>query len=44
VLFLGGLQRPELEVDHSPPRSAENVDIYTYFPILLHGIIFNYLA
>jgi hypothetical protein len=20
------------------------VDIYTYFPILLHGIIFNYLA
>jgi hypothetical protein len=32
--FFSGVKRPELEIDHSPPTSAEvkNTWIYTFIP------------
>jgi hypothetical protein len=42
-----GVKRPGSEADHSPPASAEvkeNVDLYIYSPIRLHGVVLNSLS
>jgi hypothetical protein len=38
------VKRPEREINHSPPTSAEvkkSVDLYIHSPIHLHGVVLN---
>jgi hypothetical protein len=39
-----GIKRPEREVDHSPPSSAEVecVELYLHFPKRFHGVVLSY--
>jgi hypothetical protein len=42
--FSPGVKRQGLESDHSTPISVEvkkNVDLYSYCPIRLHGLVLN---
>jgi hypothetical protein len=44
--WLLGVKRQGREIDHSPPTSTEeeNVDVYIHFPLLLLGLVLNYLS
>jgi hypothetical protein len=46
VQWVQGLKRPGRESDHLPssPRGQENMDLYMYTSISLHGVVLNLLS